>query len=688
MKNVLLLAAVLVTACEDSTVAGHRGLGDHGNLFVNIIPPDADHPRDVPSRPIDPDESLHVIDARPEIVDAAPDMPPPSVCSPRGARQECDIPGLLGPCATGEQMCNLTSWGDCFPVNFPRQEVCDAIDNDCDGNMNEAPLSQSGTLSRSCYTGPLGTDKNGVCHSGVSLCTGTLIQTLSGPVTIYSYGECTNQEVPSEEVCDALDNDCDASVDEGTLNPCSECGPTPVEVCDGEDNDCNGNIDENLLNLCGNCGPAPRELCDFEDNDCDGAVDEDFEDGACACDHPDYVPQVEICNGADDDCDNFIDEGPLGGPLTKLCSTDRINGEIILYDRREDGPQYVAGDCRLGISFCEPGRNQDGEMETGFFVCLQEVLPRVESCNGLDDDCDGDIDEEFSEGQVAVLMVVDVSGSMQDEELAAAFQATRDSVTQLFNQGINDICYMLAVVGDDNMSDPYLFYPADVCVPGLENPRVLPFDDMSAAVSTLRMDIRNGHINRGGNTENTLDAIGKFLTDDLVDRDQDGNPDNMTWSTDRAAAVAANMQDDWEVDLSQYEHRVVIVLGDERAQGSEWSVEQATAAMIASGGHVTVVGTVGNRASYLPILEAGGVHVNGLDGFQQAERIAEAVTAAIDEAACRRASPAADEENAADAGIQDASMPDAALAISHSPGYRLVAKGHVHSAWEAYRMCF
>jgi hypothetical protein len=687
MRYILLIMAVFLASCEDETVSAHRGLGDNGNLYVSIIPPDADHPRDVPSRPVDPDESLHVIDASPPIRDAVRDQSVPEVCSPRGHTESCEIQGLQGPCSIGMRICNVTNWGDCIPVNFPRQEVCDSLDNDCDGNMNEAPLSQSGVLSQSCYTGPAGTDKDGVCHSGISLCRGTLIQTLSGPVRVYSYGACTNQETPSEEVCDSLDNDCDGSTDEGTLNACSECGPTPVEVCDGVDNDCNGLVDEDLLNLCGDCGEAPRELCDFEDNDCDGAIDEDFEEGACACDHPDYVPQVEVCNGADDDCDNFVDEGPLGGPLTKLCSTDRVNGTIILYDRREDGPQYVAGDCRLGISFCEPGRNQDGEMATGFYECLQEIPPRVETCNELDDDCDGDIDEEFTEGQVAVLMVVDVSGSMEDGELTAAFQATRDSISQLFNQGINDICYMLAVVGDDNMFDPYLFHPADACVPGLENPRILPFEDMSAAVSGLRMAIRNGHINRGGNTENTLDAIGKFLTDDLVDRDQDGNPDNILWSTDRPEAILMNVQDEWEVDLSQYEHRVVIVLGDERAQGFEWTAEEATAAMVASGGHVTVIGTLVNRASYLPILEAGGVHVAGLDGFLQAERIAEAVTAAIDEAACRRSSPAEVEEPAADAGVRDASMPAAAAATPQS-GYKLVAKGHVHSAWEAYRMCF
>src|SRR5262245_46029711 len=162
-----------------------------------------------------------------------------------------------------------------------------------------------------------------------------------------------------------------------------------VESCNCQDDNCNGQIDEGLPpNACGGaCGCAvPTELCDGLDNDCDGDIDEGFNVGqscfnngvgicrrggilACKadgsgtfCDAPTVMPQTEVCNGLDDDCDGMIDEGTLPGVGDK-CG----NG---------------LGTCSSGTFVCSMGK----------LVCNATGMPQPEVCNGIDDNCDGIID--------------------------------------------------------------------------------------------------------------------------------------------------------------------------------------------------------------------------------------------------------------------------------------------------------
>jgi hypothetical protein len=111
---------------------------------------------------------------------------------------------------------------------------------------------------------------------------------------------CTPDGMP--DMCDGIDNDCDAVVDEGyvdggTANQLCATGQPGIcargiescingevlcvpnrdpidETCDTIDNDCDGMIDEGFANACGYCGDQAIEQCDGLDNDCNGQVDD------------------------------------------------------------------------------------------------------------------------------------------------------------------------------------------------------------------------------------------------------------------------------------------------------------------------------------------------------------------------------------------------------------------------------
>jgi hypothetical protein len=87
---------------------------------------------------------------------------------------------------------------------------------------------------------------------------------------------------------------------------------------------------------------------------------------------------AEICgDGFDNNCDGQIDENCGCTAETQECY--HASSELFAENSI----------CKKGVMYCIGGESW-GE-------CSGDVLPVVELCNGLDDDCDGQTDEDFVE---------------------------------------------------------------------------------------------------------------------------------------------------------------------------------------------------------------------------------------------------------------------------------------------------
>lgn len=170
-------------------------------------------------------------------------------------------------------------------ANQARQEVCDSLDNDCDGRVDEDVADQP------CQT---------ACGPGTQRC-------VDGQFSL-----CAGDEIPMEE-CNGIDDDCDGEVDEFVQLPCvTVSGNAGFNAC------INGELDDD----CTPEDPSREEVCDGIDNDMDGLVDENTERecaiechrGRRICVDGAYLSCTaapvteETCNGLDDDCDELIDE--------------------------------------------------------------------------------------------------------------------------------------------------------------------------------------------------------------------------------------------------------------------------------------------------------------------------------------------------------------------------------------------
>ena len=361
-------------------------------------------------------------------------------------------------------------------------EVCGGADEDCDGDLDDLDALGCAVFFRDDDEDGYGLDADSYC-----LCSPV------APFDALQSGDCDDGDAgvhpAASEACNAADDDCDGDVDEMDALGCVVFYRDDDGDGYGQDGDTQclctaaapyeATVPDDCDDADATVHPAATEACGGADEDCDGETDEQDADGCTVyyrdddadgygldgdstclclaespyhstytgdCDdgdadiHPDAT---EVCGGADENCDGDVDEQDADG-----CT---------VYYRDEDDDGYGLSDDQACL--CQAENPYDAQLDgdcddsdagldladldaDGFTTCDGDcddteatVFPdHGELCDGLDNDCNGLVDEVDEDGDGSIAL--DCGGDDCDDTTPTAHPGALEECSD----GIDNDC--------------------------------------------------------------------------------------------------------------------------------------------------------------------------------------------------------------------------------------------------------
>jgi hypothetical protein len=242
---------------------------------------------------------------------------------------------------------------------------CNGSDDDCDGKVDE--------------------DYVGTVRCGVGACNVAGSKTCVGGREVE---QCTpGPQTGMDNDCDDIDDDCDGTADEHFVGAMRSCGTGSCSAMSPDQ--C---VKGAVVSSCVPSGGATSDAsCNNIDNDCDGRIDEDYVvtatscgTGACA-----RTGQRTCVSGRE------VDSCKAGAPAMGDATCNNIDDDC---DGQRD-EDFAVTSTSCGVGFCAA---------TGQRTCVggapvDSCMPRPPNTstddafspgNGVDDDCDGRVDED------------------------------------------------------------------------------------------------------------------------------------------------------------------------------------------------------------------------------------------------------------------------------------------------------